>query len=107
MILTKQYINSHRTAKGAFTRVQVEALGLKWTPPAGWVKRLVGTEISEDQAKNFEEGKSIKAKSVKAGADKAFNLSLGAIEGLTDERFKRLVKSVSDESERRAESGMS
>jgi len=55
--LTVEYINSYRTEKGAFTRKQVEALGLEWPPSSGWIRRIAGTEITDDQAREFEAGR--------------------------------------------------
>jgi hypothetical protein len=104
MILTKKYINSHRTDKGGITKAQVEALGLKWTPPAGWVKRLVGTEISDEQARKFEEGKLIK---VKASINKVFSSFVGTIEDLSDDKFKQLMAIMNTDLERRVKRGMS
>ena len=59
MIVTREYIHRHKTPRGAWTRVQIEALGLKWSEKThGWIDRLEGTEISEEQAKKFEEGRT-------------------------------------------------
>jgi hypothetical protein len=106
MILTKKYINSHRTDKGGITRAQVEALGLKWTPQAGWVKRLVGTEISDEQARKFEEGKLIKVKTTKTSINKAFSLFVNTIEDLSDDKFKQVMAIMNTDLERRVKRGM-
>ena len=56
--VTRDWINSNRTPRGAFTRVQVEALGLEWNQLVkGWIRRVDGTEITEVQKLAFEAGK--------------------------------------------------
>lgn len=43
----------HRTPKGAWTKVQLMALGLKWPPVHGWIKEVVGKELTERQFQQF------------------------------------------------------
>jgi len=52
--LTIDYIDSHKTKAGAWTRKQIEALGLKWPLVTGWKDRLVGEIITAEQANIFE-----------------------------------------------------
>ena len=41
MIITKDYLNKHKTNKGAYTRKQFQILGIGWPPvKAGSVKLL-------------------------------------------------------------------
>ncbi len=54
MQLTREYIMKHRTARGAWTRAQIEALGLEWPPLQGWIDSVVGQNITEAQARQFE-----------------------------------------------------
>ena len=49
MVITKEFIFSHTTPKGAWTRTQLAAIGVKWPPPRGWIDRAVGREITEAQ----------------------------------------------------------
>jgi hypothetical protein len=46
--LLLQYSNN-----GAFTRKQLEALGLTWPVKKGWIYAVVGKTITEDQFKIF------------------------------------------------------
>lgn len=55
-VLTKAYIDRNRTKKGAWTRKQLEAIGVSWPPRHGWKDRVVGNVISHDAAKVFEAG---------------------------------------------------
>lgn len=58
MIITNEYLDKYKTYKGGWTRSQFEALGLTvnngTSPSKGWKKRVIGTEISEENAKIFE-----------------------------------------------------
>lgn len=96
MILTKEYINRYRTNKGAFTQSQVEALGLIWPPEKGWINRLVGTEISEENAKVFEARKSAKglrqdAIKEKKDSSKAKNIMAKAASSSVNETLKGIM----------------
>lgn len=55
MQLTREYIMKHRTVRGAWTRAQIEALGLEWPPLQGWIDSVVGQHITEAQARQFEQ----------------------------------------------------
>jgi hypothetical protein len=54
MIITEEYIYRHRTKRGAWTKAQILALGLEWPTTKGWIKSVVGKELSLDSAKKFE-----------------------------------------------------
>ena len=60
--ITAEYIHRHKTPRGAWTRIQIEALGLDWPTKQGWIDRLVDTEISFSQCQAFEAGKDKKVK---------------------------------------------
>lgn len=60
--ISKDYIMKHRTKRGAWTRVQILALGIEWPPKAGWINDLEGNTISPEMAKQFEQGKVVTAK---------------------------------------------
>ena len=63
--LTSQLIHANRTPAGAWTRAQVEALGVKWPPRHGWIYRLHGKEITEDQWRQFMAGRNVRSKELK------------------------------------------
>ena len=54
MIITKKWLNSHKTKFGAWTRPQIESLGLQWPPTKGWMDRVKGTVIDDNRARAFE-----------------------------------------------------
>jgi hypothetical protein len=56
--ITRQWLKDS-TKYGAPTRAQLEVLGISWPPRAGWLHELVGTEISDEDAKKFIECKNI------------------------------------------------
>ena len=47
-IYTEEEIEAGRTAKGGFSREQLEKWGVPWPPPKGWKKRLMGVEAQPD-----------------------------------------------------------
>lgn len=63
MLITRNWLESCRTAKGAFTHAQVLILveaGLippfdKSFPPTGWPNKIIGKTIPDDLAKRFYE----------------------------------------------------
>lgn len=57
MKLTKEYILSHRTARGGFTKAQLAVLGVTWPPARGWLSRVVGSELSSKDRARFESGR--------------------------------------------------
>lgn len=63
MLITKEWLDAHRTDRGAWTLAQMQALGVHWPMPAGWRDALYGIEIDDETAKRFEAGKSVLSKS--------------------------------------------
>lgn len=54
IILTKDLLDKGRSSNGAFNKLQVEALGLKWGDmKSGWVKALVGCHIKDSSYYEF------------------------------------------------------
>lgn len=54
MKLTYQLLMQYRTPKGAWTRRQIEALGIAWPPTAGWIDRVMGKELSDEQFRQLQ-----------------------------------------------------
>jgi hypothetical protein len=71
MLITKDWINEHKTKNGAWTKKQIESLGLVWPPSKGWPKSLVGTEITAEAAERFESGSTSYAKKTNVSNIKA------------------------------------
>ena len=65
MIITKQFIMDNRTAKGAWTKKQIEALGITYPPTKGWIQDVIGKRITEQKSGEFIEGKYHFSKSKK------------------------------------------
>lgn len=59
VIITHQFLDDNRTASGAWTRAQFEAIGVAWPPRSGWRQQIVGTEISYAQAEKFIAGSEV------------------------------------------------
>lgn len=51
--LTREMIFEGRTIAGAWTRAQIESLGVKYPPKHGWIDRLVGIEVTAEQYQDF------------------------------------------------------
>jgi hypothetical protein len=62
--VTKEWINEHRTARGGFTAHQLMAVGVTWPPPKGWLRALVGEEITDAQRARFERGRQHDERSI-------------------------------------------
>jgi hypothetical protein len=58
--ITKQWLLDNKTARGGYTKPQIEALGLDWKLEKGWMGRLVGTEISVENAAIVESKAGVK-----------------------------------------------
>lgn len=43
----------YRTPAGLWRKVQLDALGLSWPPPHGWMKQVVGMELTNEQFNQF------------------------------------------------------
>ena len=78
MKITKEYLNKHKTNAGGYTRSQIQALGQDWNHLGkGWAKRLIGTELSDENAARFESKQTAKE-----------------VRGIAKESYADLVKSV-------------
>lgn len=52
-VITRELIDQGRTDRGGWTATQINLLGLTWPPAKGWMDRVVGKEISEEDAGRF------------------------------------------------------
>jgi len=64
-VITRNWIFDNRTKRGAWTKEQINALGLKWPATSGWIDQIVDTSISSHNARLFEEGRIKNSKSIK------------------------------------------
>ena len=88
--VTIDYINKHKTEKGAWTRKQILALGIKWPPKSGWKQELDGTYITQEKAREFEDGKTQHAefKPMK------YKKILSSIEKLSDGQLRSVKQKI-------------
>jgi hypothetical protein len=54
--VTLEWLKTHATPRGGYTKAQMQALGLAWPPVAGWQRAVVGCTIPEKNARAFEAG---------------------------------------------------
>lgn len=52
-IITEELLVTGESSRGAFSRKQIELLGLSWPPASGWRRALIGQEISAEAAEAF------------------------------------------------------
>lgn len=57
MIVTRDYLLAHRTAKKAWTKAQFDILRLNYPPVKGWMMAACGRQLTEKEAKLFEDAK--------------------------------------------------
>ncbi len=57
MIITRDYLLAHRTAKKSWTKAQFDILGLNYPPVKGWILQINGKKLTELEAKLFEDAK--------------------------------------------------
>jgi very-short-patch-repair endonuclease len=53
MLVTGKILEQGKSKRGAWSRAQVEALGVSWPLTGGWKKNLIGKEVSEEQVAEF------------------------------------------------------
>lgn len=54
MVITPEWIHKHKTKRGGWTRKQLAAIGVMWPPRQGWISRVSGAKISDQQRMEFE-----------------------------------------------------
>lgn len=52
--VSKAWIHDNKTTGGSWNAKQLKCLGIAWQPPKGWIKRVVGQEISIETKEAFE-----------------------------------------------------
>jgi hypothetical protein len=53
VVLTKALIEASRTGNSGYRKKQLLALGVGFPPKSGWIERLIGTEVSDEQYERF------------------------------------------------------
>ena len=54
MLITNDFIVENKTARGSWTRSQMQSLGVTWPPETGWKERVIGLEISDRNVEIFK-----------------------------------------------------
>jgi 5-methylcytosine-specific restriction endonuclease McrA len=58
--VTKEWLSKNNTRKGGYIAAQIHALGYPYPPPKGWLKQIIGKQISLDQKDAFVAGATSK-----------------------------------------------
>jgi hypothetical protein len=53
-VVTRAWINAHRTRTGLFKSQQLAALGVEWPPRRGWLAKVEGSAITQTNRLVFE-----------------------------------------------------
>ena len=106
MIITKEYIMEHRTAAGSWTKSQMEALGAGWSAEKGWINRISGNEISEENRIIFEKKLTAKQNKCPRESYSSVQSFMSKVKLLTDDQLKKVSKAIDNEKKRRVD-GMS
>jgi hypothetical protein len=58
MKLTWDNIHAAGTRGCGFTRAQLAVVGIRWPPPKGWLRKLIGKEITSEQYEAFKDARN-------------------------------------------------
>ena len=76
--LTNQLLHDASThGYHGFTKAQLAILGIKWPPKQGWLKSLVGHEVTADQYDAFKQAGQLKRQSAQKSGSRSALLSSG------------------------------
>ena len=89
-IVTKDWINKFKTKAGAWNKVQLNALGIKWPPTQGWIDRVDSESISSHNARIFEEASVKKPKGHQPDIDKYIAYLFKNVGKLTPQQMVRI-----------------
>ena len=53
-IVTRRWIEAHKTKNGGWKARQLKQLGIEWPPSKGWIDQAVGRQIEEFERVVFE-----------------------------------------------------
>lgn len=91
MVVTEEWLRSNMNGGIGVSAKQIKALGLSYPPKKGWLRGMIGKEITDRQAEDFVNGRSAKTK-VSEGADGVMRDSVDVfrhIKGLPFDEFMR------------------
>lgn len=70
MKVTQEFLDKHKTKRGAYTKAQLELIGVSWPPKKGWKEKVIGRELTKQQEKEFIKAKNPKAVKPKVKKEK-------------------------------------
>ena len=53
MQITREFVLSGQSKSGGWNKLQMQALGVPWPPVSGWMGRIIGREVADDDARVF------------------------------------------------------
>jgi hypothetical protein len=94
MKVTKQFILDNRTERGAWTRAQIELLGINWQ------QRVIGKELNNDEIEQFKKFASVNAKG-KTHIERIYLTLINRRKELSTSMIKNMIEQLAKELERR------
>lgn len=70
MKITDEWLMQNRTRAGAWTRAQLEVIGIKWPPRHGWKHQVIGKDLSDAEVARFISAANIRAKRTQKNDEK-------------------------------------
>lgn len=95
VVLTKALIEAGRTGNSGYRKKQLLALGVSNPPKSGWIERLIGTEVSDEQYERFL-GHSTSKLHIPFENEHLFRFKMNADSGLRVHRFRTPQCTYSD-----------
>ena len=47
MLITREWLEAHKTKDGGWTRQFLTSIGVSWPPKSGWAQEVIGRQLSE------------------------------------------------------------
>jgi hypothetical protein len=60
-VITHQWLMNHKSRRNGWTADQLLSVGIQWPPPRGWMHRVIGKSITDQQKARFEMAMRAKA----------------------------------------------
>lgn len=68
--ITRAFIHNNKTYAGAWTKAQLKVIGIDWPPRAGWMRTIIGNELTDEEVLRFREARFIRCKKKKRKKNK-------------------------------------
>lgn len=87
--VTEDWVKAYKSRSGGWNRAQLACIGVEWPPRSGWVKRVIGRQISDESRRQFETLKGETLQRLRKETRRQATLIPTAPAGNTEPRFER------------------